>query len=164
MDLFFRQWWYDPRFKHNSSTPFTMAADPTEMFWTPDTYFFNVKKIKYHFVTRENMRVMIYSTGKIYFSARWVRKCKAVQCNKLVIAESNLHCFRNWKPYRENLVLPVHLPARRDRQGRTLEFLPFSPRAFFFCPYYFKRIKNGKGSCLEDLFFYLIQRVFFLLL
>ncbi|KAM7442842.1 hypothetical protein ABFA07_008304 [Porites harrisoni] len=70
MDLFFRQWWYDPRFKHNSSTPFTMAADPTEMFWTPDTYFFNVKKIKYHFVTRENMRVMIYSTGKIYFSAR----------------------------------------------------------------------------------------------
>ena len=70
MDLFFRQWWYDPRFKHNSSTPFTMAADPTEMLWTPDTYFFNVKKIKYHFVTRENMRVMIYSTGKIYFSAR----------------------------------------------------------------------------------------------
>lgn len=70
MDLFFRQWWYDPRFKHNSSTPFTMAADPTEMFWTPDTYFFNVKKVKYHYVTRENMRVMIYSTGKIYFSAR----------------------------------------------------------------------------------------------
>jgi len=70
MDIFFRQWWYDPRFKHNSSIPFNMAADPTELFWTPDTYFFNVKRIKYHFVTRENMRVMIYSTGKIYFSAR----------------------------------------------------------------------------------------------
>ncbi|XP_068743501.1 gamma-aminobutyric acid receptor subunit beta-3-like [Montipora capricornis] len=70
MDIFFRQWWYDPRFKHNSTKPFNMAADPTKLFWTPDTYFFNVKSIKYHLVTRENMRVMIYSTGKIYFSAR----------------------------------------------------------------------------------------------
>lgn len=70
LDIFFRQWWHDPRFKHNSSTPFNMAADPTGMFWTPDTYFFNVKQIKYHFVTRENMRVMIYSTGEVYFSAR----------------------------------------------------------------------------------------------
>lgn len=72
MDIFFRQWWYDPRFKHNSSIPFNMAADPTKLFWTPDTYFFNVKSIKYHFVTRENMRVMIYSSGKIYFSARYM--------------------------------------------------------------------------------------------
>lgn len=70
MDIFFRQWWYDPRFRHNSSTPFNMAGDPSKLFWTPDTYFFNVKRIKYHYVTRENMRVMIYSTGKIYFSAR----------------------------------------------------------------------------------------------
>ncbi|XP_029212017.1 glycine receptor subunit beta-like isoform X2 [Acropora millepora] len=70
LDIFFRQWWLDPRFKHNSSTPFNMAVDPTKIFWTPDTYFFNVKSVKYHFVTRENMRVMIYSSGKIYFSAR----------------------------------------------------------------------------------------------
>lgn len=70
MDIFFRQWWYDPRFRHNSSTPFNMAGDPSKLFWTPDTYFFNVKRIKYHYVTRENMRVMIYSTGKIYYSAR----------------------------------------------------------------------------------------------
>ncbi|KAK2572519.1 Gamma-aminobutyric acid receptor subunit beta-1 [Acropora cervicornis] len=51
MDVFFRQWWLDPRFKHNSSTPFNMAVDPTKIFWTPDTYFFNVKSVKYHFVT-----------------------------------------------------------------------------------------------------------------
>ncbi|KXJ15718.1 gamma-aminobutyric acid receptor alpha-like [Exaiptasia diaphana] len=70
MDIFFRQWWYDRRFAHNFSTPFTMAADPTEMFWTPDTYFWNVKQANYHRVTRENMRVMINPDGKIYFSAR----------------------------------------------------------------------------------------------
>lgn len=70
MDIFFRQWWYDRRFAHNFSIPFTMAADPTEMFWTPDTYFWNVKQAYYHRVTRENMRVMINPDGKIYFSAR----------------------------------------------------------------------------------------------
>lgn len=70
MDIFFRQWWYDRRFAHNFSTPFTMAADPTEMFWTPDTYFWNVKQANYHRVTRENMRVMFNPDGEIYFSAR----------------------------------------------------------------------------------------------
>lgn len=82
MDIFFRQWWLDPRFKHNSSTPFNMAVDPTKIFWTPDTYFFNVKSVKYHFVTRENMRVMIYSSGKIYFSARYVCAHVAVVSKK----------------------------------------------------------------------------------
>ncbi|XP_001635156.2 gamma-aminobutyric acid receptor alpha-like isoform X2 [Nematostella vectensis] len=69
-DIFLRQWWYDPRFKSNFTEPFTMAADPTKMFWTPDTYFWNVKRSKYHHVTRENMRVMIWPDGKIYFSTR----------------------------------------------------------------------------------------------
>ncbi|XP_048585336.1 gamma-aminobutyric acid receptor subunit beta-like [Nematostella vectensis] len=70
MDIFFRQWWYDPRFAHNFSKPFTMAADATKIFWTPDTYFVNVKNSKYHHVTRENMRVMIDPDGRIYFSTR----------------------------------------------------------------------------------------------
>jgi hypothetical protein len=47
-----------------------MAADATQLFWTPDTYFWNVKNAKYHRVTRENMRVMINADGKIYFSTR----------------------------------------------------------------------------------------------
>ena len=70
MDIFFRQWWVDPRFEHNSSTPFNMATDPTDLFWVPDTYFVNAKAAKYHHVTRENMRVKIYKDGKIYFSTR----------------------------------------------------------------------------------------------
>lgn len=70
MDIFMRQWWNDPRFKNNYTKPFNMAADPTKLFWTPDTYFWNVKDAKYHFVTRENMRVKISPDGEIYFSTR----------------------------------------------------------------------------------------------
>ncbi|XP_032240577.2 gamma-aminobutyric acid receptor subunit gamma-3 isoform X2 [Nematostella vectensis] len=84
LDIFFRQWWYDSRFAHNYSMPFTMAADPTELFWTPDTYFWNVKSANYHRVTRENMRVMINPDGKIYFSARITLTC---QC------EMDLHLY-----------------------------------------------------------------------
>lgn len=70
MDIFMRQWWTDPRFKNNYSVPFNMAADPTKLFWTPDTYFWNVKDAKYHYVTRENMRVKISPDGEIYYSTR----------------------------------------------------------------------------------------------
>lgn len=80
MDIFMRQWWYDPRFKSNFSIPFNIAADPTVLIWTPDTYFWNVKKSKYHSVTRENMRVMIWPDGKIYFSARCVSKYPSEFC------------------------------------------------------------------------------------
>ena len=75
MDIFFRQWWKDPRMRHNSTTPFNMAFDPTNVFWTPDTYFWNVKHAKYHYVTRENMRVRISADGEIYFSTRFVLVC-----------------------------------------------------------------------------------------
>ncbi|XP_078354729.1 gamma-aminobutyric acid receptor subunit alpha-2-like isoform X2 [Oculina patagonica] len=70
MDIFFRQWWKDPRMRHNSSTPFNVAVDPRNLIWTPDTYFWNVKNAKYHYVTRENMRLRISSDGEIYFSTR----------------------------------------------------------------------------------------------
>ncbi|XP_015753471.1 PREDICTED: gamma-aminobutyric acid receptor subunit beta-2-like [Acropora digitifera] len=70
MDIFFRQWWTDPRLAHNFSTPFNMAGDATKLIWTPDTFFWNVKAAKYHKVTRENMRIKIHGDGKVYFSTR----------------------------------------------------------------------------------------------
>ncbi|XP_058958901.2 gamma-aminobutyric acid receptor subunit alpha-3 [Pocillopora verrucosa] len=70
MDIFFRQWWVDPRLAHNFSTPFNMAGDATKLIWTPDTFFWNVKAAKYHKVTRENMRIKIHGDGKVYFSTR----------------------------------------------------------------------------------------------
>ena len=71
MDIFFRQWWTDPRLAHNFSTPFNMAGDATKLIWTPDTFFWNVKAAKYHKVTRENMRIKIHGDGKVYFSTRY---------------------------------------------------------------------------------------------
>ena len=70
MDIFFRQWWNDPRLAHNFSIPFNMAGDATKLIWTPDTFFWNVKVAKYHRVTRENMRIKIHGDGKVYFSTR----------------------------------------------------------------------------------------------
>lgn len=71
MDIFFRQWWKDPRMQHNSSIPYNIAYDPNKLeLWTPDTYFWNMKHAKYHYVTRENMRLKISSDGEIYFSTR----------------------------------------------------------------------------------------------
>ena len=75
MDIFFRQWWNDPRLAHNFSTPFNMAGDATKMIWTPDTFFWNVKAAKYHRVTRENMRIKIHGDGKVYFSTRSINEC-----------------------------------------------------------------------------------------
>ena len=70
MDIFLRQWWQDPNFKNDYTIPYTMAVDPRDMFWIPDTYFVNVKDSSFHSVTKDNMRVLIYPNGQIYFSAR----------------------------------------------------------------------------------------------
>ncbi|XP_029196997.1 glycine receptor subunit alphaZ1-like isoform X2 [Acropora millepora] len=74
IDIFFRQWWTDPRLAHGQNKVFNAALDPTKLgtagIWTPDTYFRNVKSSKYHSVSRENMRLRISKDGSIYFSAR----------------------------------------------------------------------------------------------
>ncbi|XP_048585226.1 glycine receptor subunit beta-type 4-like isoform X1 [Nematostella vectensis] len=78
MDIYFRQWWVDPRFAHNIDRAFTMAGDAAKFFWTPGTYFVNAKLSSYRYVTRENMRVMIWPNGKIYFSTRITRRYSAI--------------------------------------------------------------------------------------
>ena len=99
MDIFMRQWWHDPRFKNNYSKPFNMAADPTKLFWTPDTYFWNVKDAKYHHVTRENMRVKISPDGEVYYSTRYNDNTKLDGSLGLSVGKKKL-CF-----------LCLHLPT-----------------------------------------------------
>jgi hypothetical protein len=55
---------------HGVGKVFNMAANPNKYFWTPDTYFVNVKSSNFHDVTRENMRLMIWPDGRIYYSTR----------------------------------------------------------------------------------------------
>jgi len=71
LDIFFRQWWTDHRLAHGVKKVFNVAANPAEFFWTPDTYFVNVKSSSFHHVTRENTRLMIQPDGKIYYSTRY---------------------------------------------------------------------------------------------
>lgn len=104
MDIFMRQWWHDPRFKNNYSKPFNMAADPTKLFWTPDTYFWNVKDAKYHHVTRENMRVKISPDGEIYYSTRYNDNTKldaSICLKKTLFLQLCLHLL---KPFMQLLV------------------------------------------------------------
>lgn len=70
MDIFFRQWWNDPRFIHNYTEAFTMAEDASKLFWIPDTYFINSMHSSYHRVTRDNARIIIKPNGDIYYSIR----------------------------------------------------------------------------------------------
>lgn len=73
IDIFFRQWWRDPRLAHGEDKVFNAALDPRKLgpgIWTPDTYFRNVKSSNYHAISRENMRLRISKEGDIYFSAR----------------------------------------------------------------------------------------------
>ncbi|XP_031573468.1 gamma-aminobutyric acid receptor subunit beta-4-like [Actinia tenebrosa] len=70
MDIFFRQWWHDPRFKHNYTKAFTMAEDARKLFWIPDTYFINAMKSSFHRVTKDNSRIIIYPNGDVYYSTR----------------------------------------------------------------------------------------------
>ncbi|XP_028515357.1 gamma-aminobutyric acid receptor subunit beta, partial [Exaiptasia diaphana] len=70
MDIFFRQWWNDPRFKHNYTESFTMAEDASKIFWIPDTYFINSMKSSYHRVTKDNARIIIKPDGDVYYSIR----------------------------------------------------------------------------------------------
>jgi len=73
IDIFFRQWWRDPRLAHGEDKVFNAALDPRKLgpgIWTPDTYFRNVKSSNYHEISRENMRLRISKEGDIYFSAR----------------------------------------------------------------------------------------------
>lgn len=73
IDIFFRQWWKDPRLAHGQDKVFNAALDPSKLgkgIWTPDTYFRNVKNSNYHSVSRDNMRLRISKDGSIYYSAR----------------------------------------------------------------------------------------------
>ncbi|KAJ7356375.1 hypothetical protein OS493_025484 [Desmophyllum pertusum] len=74
IDIFFRQWWKDPRLAHGEDKVFNAAVDPRKLgphgIWIPDTYFRNVKSSNYHSISRDNMRLRISKDGSIYFSAR----------------------------------------------------------------------------------------------
>lgn len=70
VDVFFRQYWRDPRLKHNLTEPVVLAGSARHAIWLPDTFFLNVKTAKFHNVPEDNSGVTIQSDGNIRWSAR----------------------------------------------------------------------------------------------
>lgn len=70
VDVFFRQYWQDPRLKHNLTEPILLPGYARQAIWLPDTFFLNVKIAKYHNVPADNGRITIYSDGNVSWSSR----------------------------------------------------------------------------------------------
>ena len=81
LDMYFRQFWQDPRL---SFTPrpglekLVVGAEYIQLIWVPDTFFVNEKTAYFHEATTENQFLRILHTGEILRSIRYVQtlSCK----------------------------------------------------------------------------------------
>ncbi|XP_070535221.1 glycine receptor subunit alpha-2-like [Ptychodera flava] len=67
--IYYRQFWNDPRLRHNSSM-ITVSGDVREKFWTPDTFFLNAKDGIIHDTSKHNSLFYIQPNGDITYSLR----------------------------------------------------------------------------------------------
>eukprot|EP00794_Sanderia_malayensis_P018873 gene18873-20773_t len=70
LDIVFRQWWKDDLLQGAVTQPVTMAIDPGDIIWKPDTYFVNAVQSEFHDVTKTVMRLVLQPDGSIYYSSR----------------------------------------------------------------------------------------------
>ena len=74
MDMYFRQFWTDPRLsfeKKPNLEKLVVGAEYIELIWVPDTFFVNEKTAYFHKATTENQFLRIMSTGEILRSIRY---------------------------------------------------------------------------------------------
>lgn len=71
VDVFFRQYWQDPRLKHTLDEPIFLTGGYRDIIWLPDTFFLNIKIAKFHNVPADNSRVKIKQDGQITWSSRY---------------------------------------------------------------------------------------------
>ena len=75
LDLYFRQFWQDPRLsfeKRLGLEKLVVGAEYIKLIWVPDTFFVNEKKAYFHDATTDNQFLRILHTGDILRSIRWV--------------------------------------------------------------------------------------------
>jgi len=89
VDVFFRQYWQDPRLKHTLEEPIVLTGSHRNVIWLPDTFFLNIKTANYHNVPADNSRVTIEQDGQITWSSRyWL-----MQVNYLIRSNLSIqHC------------------------------------------------------------------------
>ncbi len=75
MDMYFRQFWTDPRLsfqRRPGLEKLVVGAEYINLIWVPDTFFVNEKTAYFHKATTENQFLRILHTGEILRSIRYV--------------------------------------------------------------------------------------------
>jgi gamma-aminobutyric acid receptor subunit beta len=78
MDMYFRQFWTDPRLsfqRRPGLEKLVVGAEYINLIWVPDTFFVNEKTAYFHKATTENQFLRILHTGEILRSIRYLTKC-----------------------------------------------------------------------------------------
>ena len=74
LDMYFRQFWQDPRLsfeKREGLEKLVVGAEYINLIWVPDTFFVNEKTAYFHKATTENQFLRILHTGEILRSIRY---------------------------------------------------------------------------------------------
>ena len=74
LDMFIRQFWNDPRLKHNIEDDVILSGELRHAVWLPDSYFLNLKTATMHNFLSENSGVRINQEGDVAYSTRWVQQ------------------------------------------------------------------------------------------
>ena len=72
-DMYFRQFWHDPRLafeRRPGLDKLVVGAEYIKLIWVPDTFFVNEKVALFHQATTENQFLRIMHTGDILRSIR----------------------------------------------------------------------------------------------
>ena len=105
-DMYFRQFWHDPRLafeKRPSLTKLVVGAEYIKLIWVPDTFFVNEKVALFHQATTENQFLRIMWSGDVLRSIRLTIKAtcpldlqvESTQC-KLIIQQILLQSPLDW--------------------------------------------------------------------
>ncbi len=73
LDMYFRQFWRDPRLSfepRGGLKKLVVGAEYIKLIWVPDTFFVNEKKAYFHDATTDNQFLRILHTGEILRSIR----------------------------------------------------------------------------------------------
>ena len=74
LDMYFRQFWQDPRLsfeRREGLEKLVVGAEYINLIWVPDTFFVNEKTAYFHKATTENQFLRILHTGEILRSIRY---------------------------------------------------------------------------------------------
>lgn len=75
MDLYFRQYWKDPRLSFEKKAgleELVMNYEFRNLIWIPDTFFVNERESFIHTITTKNEFLKVYHDGSIVRSVRLI--------------------------------------------------------------------------------------------